>query len=566
MKSRVRWVVAGVLLLALAVGSALALTSTQEPHADAKPASLSTLPTLSLTPSATTGSSSDQPAPAGSTSRSTATPVAFGARYRSPDGVVVEVTHIRRFKQPTATKGITKGTAVQVLSIRVVNGTPSQLPMSGSASMTYGPSQHRAVRLRGHGYSWSGTLPPGATTTRQLGFAVPQGYLDQATLRLWFAQGRTPVTFTGSLGYSPSDGAVFNDPTGTKADQLRITHQIERSIDGAGPGSTIRIAQYSFDIESTAQKLVAAHKRGVQVQMIVDQHNHVVTRQTKTLIKLLGENRTKKNFLVRCGASCMSNRPSTMHAKYYLFSSVGSSRFVSMVSSANITHTNSRGSWNELQTIVGNATLYGSLTRYFKDMSRDGNDRNYYRTTTSGPYTLYLFPRAARHTVLLLEALDGVSCSGAAPGYGKGGHTVLRVTMYSWRGPRVDVAKKLWSLHDHGCDVQVILNSGRTDLNIRRVLTRNSAQHGAMKVYDAWVDRDHNNVADRYMHEKGLTINGVWSGRPDTKVVYSGSQNFAPLSTTDNNEVMLRHFDDATYDAYAKNFDYVRRHGTHRIR
>jgi phosphatidylserine/phosphatidylglycerophosphate/cardiolipin synthase-like enzyme len=94
------------------------------------------------------------------------------------------------------------------------------------------------------------------------------------------------------------------------------------------------------------------------------------------------------------------------------------------------------------------------------------------------------------------------------------------------------------------------------------VLTRPTAEHGKIWIGDAWVDRNGNNVAERYMHQKGITINGVWSGQPNTKVVYSGSQNFAPASTTDNNELILRHFSDAVYDAYSANFAHIRKQGT----
>jgi phosphatidylserine/phosphatidylglycerophosphate/cardiolipin synthase-like enzyme len=218
-----------------------------------------------------------------------------------------------------------------------------------------------------------------------------------------------------------------------------------------------------------------------------------------------------------------------------------------------------------MQTIVGNATLYKSLTRYFIDMAPDANDRNYYRTTTSGLIKLYFFPRAEKHRVLLLTALDRVSCSGAAAGYGKDGRTVVQVTMYSWRVPRIDIAEKLWELHDKGCEVQIILNRGRADLAVKQVLARRSAKHGVMDLYDAWVDRNGNNVAERYMHQKGITISGAWNGRPAVKLVYSGSQNFAPLSTAHNNELVLRRLDDATYDAYAKNFRYAAKKGAYRF-
>ena len=535
------------------------------------PTASSTTSTSPAPPPPASGRQPPQTDPASPRDTTTPHPVGFRTAYAYPDGVSVKVTKIRRTQaagrlRTTTRHSVKQGSPIQVLLVRITNGSDHPLDVTAHAAMRYGPKNHKAPEIRnGDAAALSGSLPTGASRTGKLTFAVPTKHLHQATLRLSWTASHSPAVFSGSLGYTPSNGVLFNDPTGSKADQLRITRHIERSIDGAPPGSTIRIVQYSFDIESAAKKLVAAFERGVHIQMIVDQHDQIVTKQTTTLIDLLGSNRKKNSFLVRCGASCMSNRVSTMHAKYYLFSQVGSAKMVSMVGSANITHTNSKGSWNDMQTFVGDAVLYDSLRRYFNDMAPDHNNRNYYRTTTSGPVTLYFFPRAKKHRVLLLQALDGVTCSGAAPGYGKNGHTVVQVTMYSWRVPRIDIAKKLWRLHDAGCRVQIILNRSRTDLAVKQVLARRSAKHGVMDLYDAWVDRNGNNVAERYMHQKGITISGVWNGRPDAKVVYSGSQNFAPLSTTDNNELVLRKVDDATYDAYARNFRYAVQHGTRRL-
>ena len=81
---------------------------------------------------------------------------------------------------------------------------------------------------------------------------------------------------------------------------------------------------------------------------------------------------------------------------FYLFSVAGKKRYVSMISSANITHTNSKSSWNDIQTVAGDAAVYNSLKRYFKDMAPDKNRRNYFRQTRSGLSELYFFPRAQR--------------------------------------------------------------------------------------------------------------------------------------------------------------------------
>jgi hypothetical protein len=291
--------------------------------------------------------------------------------------------------------------------------------------------------------------------------------------------------------------------------------------------------------------------------MIVDQHEGVVTPETRRLIRALGKNRHHKSFLVRCKASCMSSRTSAMHAKFYLFSRVGNTRRMSMISSANITHTNSGSSWNDIQTIADSPVVYDSLVKYFKDMAPDKNRPHYYRKTATGPYELFFFPRGRKdggRTAVLSRVLDHVSCKGTAPGFGtKDGHTIIRVGMYSWTSDRIDIARKLWNLHNKGCKVQIVYNSGRTSSPITYTLLRHSKKHGQLSLHDAWRDRNLNNSPERYMHEKMLTINGVWSGR-NTKVVYAGSQNFTPNATLDNNDLIFRNSTPAIYDEYAKNF------------
>jgi phosphatidylserine/phosphatidylglycerophosphate/cardiolipin synthase-like enzyme len=193
-------------------------------------------------------------------------------------------------------------------------------------------------------------------------------------------------------------------------------------------------------------------------------------------------------------------------------------------------------------------------------MLKDKTDRDYYRTTTSGKYKLYLYPgpaKSAGRTIALTDVLDNVTCTGAAEGYGKRGRTVIRVATYSWTSPRLDLAERLWSLHNKGCKVDVIYNSARASRVVTNTLLRKSAKYGTMPVFDAFVDRNWNDRPELYMHHKVLAISGVWFGRPNTKVTYTGSQNFTGNATVDNNDIVFRIKDNATYDAYDRNLDYI---------
>jgi phosphatidylserine/phosphatidylglycerophosphate/cardiolipin synthase-like enzyme len=493
--------------------------------------------------------------------RTSAGVVTFPQTFTYTDGVRVQVTKIKRSERTKKdiAVGVKRGAPVQTLTVRVTNGSAAPLSLTQVlAAMNYG-GKHKVAPVvrRGTPKPMVAILLPGRALTGTFSFAVPQKSIHNATLRLTIDPNHSPAVFTGSLGYSPGNGSVFNDPNSSTARQNAIINHIERSIEGAPKGSTIRIAQYSFDVKQSADKLLAAHRRGVHIQMIVDQHEDLVTSETRRLMNALGTKKKHRSFLVRCKASCMSSRTSAMHAKFYLFSQVGNSRYVSMISSANITHTNSGSSWNDIQTVVGNKVIYDSLAKYLKDMAPDKNRPGYFHTVASGPYQLWFFPRGRGHggrSALLTGVLNKVTCTGAAPGFGtKEGHTIVRVGMYSWTSDRIDIARKLWKLHNKGCKVQIIYNSGRTSSRISFALLKHSKKYGQLSLHDAWRDRNHNNSPEQYMHEKDLMINGVWNGH-NTKVVYAGSQNFTPNATLDNNDLIFRNSTPSTYDAYAENF------------
>ena len=133
--------------------------------------------------------------------------------------------------------------------------------------------------------------------------------------------------------YTPSAGTVFNNPKGSRAKQRAIITEIERAIDASAPGSTIRLAMYLFDLQSTANSLIAAHKRGVHVQVLLDDGE--TSKPYKDLRHALSNDKTKDSYIFRCKRGCMASVRSVQHAKFYLFTQVGDAQRVSMVSSAN---------------------------------------------------------------------------------------------------------------------------------------------------------------------------------------------------------------------------------------
>ena len=363
--------------------------------------------------------------------------------------------------------------------------------------------------------------------------------------------------------YTPSAGTVFNNPKGSTAKQRAIITEIERAVNASEPGSTIRMAMYLFDLQSTANSLIAAHKRGVHVQLLLDDGE--TSNPYKDVRHALGNDKTKSSYIFRCKRGCMASVRSVQHAKFYLFTQVGDAQRVSMVSSANPYTGNTSKSWNDIHTIIGDQKIWDSLNLYFTDMLKDKTNYNYYRTTESGKYTLYFFPRTpapGTSGVPQLSALKQVKCTGVANGYGLNGRTTIRVAMWGWTKWRTDVAKQLWKLHDQGCNVYVILNKKRVGEKVFQALLKRSSKHGVMRVYDAWYDKNHNGAAELYMHQKLVTINGNFNGDSGAKVLFTGSQNFTDEGNRVNNELLMKINDDSTLDRYVVNLNYIRDHHT----
>lgn len=361
--------------------------------------------------------------------------------------------------------------------------------------------------------------------------------------------------------YRVDPGLIFNNIKGSKAQQEAILRHVHAAIDNAPRGSRIRIAQYLFDIQSSADKLLEAHKRGVGVQMLIDDNGP--SAQTTQVRKALGTDQTKRSYVATCKRGCMSSQRSVQHAKFFLFSRSGESENVSMISSANLYTGNTYTSWNNVHTLVGDTKVYGALNRYFDDMRKDKDNPNYYRTVTSGDHKLYFFPSAGKDP--FVDILQNVRCTGAAPGYGNKGRTVIRVAQWGWSAARLEIARQLWRLHDKGCIVQVLYNNGEVGPRVPKELLRKSKKYGVMRVDNAQIDTGGKPGPDVYLHHKVLAISGVWFNRPNTKVVYTGSQNFSGPGLRQNNEVTVRIKGAAVHDAYVRNIDHIRKDWSERV-
>ena len=112
--------------------------------------------------------------------------------------------------------------------------------------------------------------------------------------------------------------ALFNDPFGSEAEQYALIRHIDARIDGADRGATVRLAAYSFAMPSTAQALLRAHRRGVHVQVVVDDRS-TTWKSVRNLQGRLGTDPGRRSFVQVCQSSCRGTT-GNQHAKFVTIS------------------------------------------------------------------------------------------------------------------------------------------------------------------------------------------------------------------------------------------------------
>lgn len=358
--------------------------------------------------------------------------------------------------------------------------------------------------------------------------------------------------------WQPEQGGHFNSPWGDRAAKFRIERQIVTAIRHAHRGSYVRIAVYSFDRMNVAKALVDAHRRGVHVQVI---HNdHLFTPAMKTLRKALGTNRGRKSWDYICDTGCRSVH-GVMHDKIYLFSHTGAARNVVMTGSANLTLNAAVHQFNDLLVQRRAPALTQHLLRLFWQLRRDRTAKPLFRHEELRRYQLWIMPRV-RTTAKndpVMRILDKVTCRGARGATGSHGRTKVRVSMHSWNGARgAYLARKLRFLYARGCDVRVMWALGGA--KVKRVIGKPTPLGRVPRRADGYnTDCDVLQQVDKYSHQKYFTISGRYDGDRSASLVFTGSSNWTAQGIS-GDEMILRASGAALVKDWNTNFNFIWRH------
>ncbi|MFI6790702.1 phosphatidylserine/phosphatidylglycerophosphate/cardiolipin synthase family protein [Nonomuraea sp. NPDC050383] len=350
----------------------------------------------------------------------------------------------------------------------------------------------------------------------------------------------TPVT----------SGAVFNQPVG--GDPAALVRELCGLVRQAPAASRIQLAHFVMSGAAGtgfADELISAHRRGVDVQVILDGD----TRGAGVAGRLsaeLGTDTSAGSWVHVCTgppsggtAACIGDKG--QHNKFYLFSRTGDVSDVVVQSSANLTDLNSSTYWNNLVVLPGNKRLFAAYSGYFADLAAERKNLDYYRvTTTGGPggsVRAHFFPRAGTDagTDPIVDYLGKVSCRGG---------TTIRVGMSEWDTYRIAIPEKLRSLAAQGCTVRIVY--GIMDEEVKslllaepRIELRTLGDGGALP---------------GRVHSKYLLVEGSFDGDRDARWVFTGSHNYNETSLRRNDETLLRLNDRSVYRQYVDNFERMR--------
>ena len=368
-----------------------------------------------------------------------------------------------------------------------------------------------------------------------------------------------------AVAYAPSDGPIFNRPKGKEQARFHIINHVERAISHTHRGATILISTFLMDRRVTADRLIAAHRRGVHVKVIMD--DGIDSRPSRRLARVLGKNQKKKSFAVFCHNSCRGTR-GQMHSKYYAFSSTGRSRNVVMVSSANLNNGGARLGWNDLVTVTRKPSFYKKFRRIHKQMARDRPVQPpgaRHVVHKSGRFTSQFLPKPGvrRATDPVYKAMSRIHCRGVRRGAGRRGRTAVNVSMFWWSGERgMYLARRLLALRRDGCIISVTY--GAPSNKVAAVLRR-AAWRGRIALYDSREHRNNDGKVDLRVHTKYMLVNGHYGRDRSSWQVITGSANWVSGSLTGGDEVMLKIASRPAYVRYIANYNDVRQHGARKI-
>ena len=247
-------------------------------------------------------------------------------------------------------------------------------------------------------------------------------------------------------GRPDAGGAPFRAPSGVllarpaSPEEDNKTLQVFLDLVGHTPAEErIRILAHSFSFVPAAEELIAAHRRGVEVQVVVDRGVSGDWKAPALLRAELGTDRRAASYIYFA--------PGDLHQKTWSFTRTGTSRNVVLVGSMNLTYQSAR-QYTDVISYVGRRDVRRAFDRRFLDVVRTLPDVSAMGPVRLGRDRAWFFPGYDRASDPVLRQLAAVPAPGAR----------IRVVMYAWLDARgLALAQLLGDKAAAGADVEVVL-------------------------------------------------------------------------------------------------------------
>ncbi|MDQ6522867.1 phospholipase D-like domain-containing protein [Nocardioides sp. LHD-245] len=356
--------------------------------------------------------------------------------------------------------------------------------------------------------------------------------------------------------YVAKPGITFNHPF-RNGKRGKIHRRIVKALKNAPAGATVRVITWNFDSPYLARKFIDAHNRGVSVQIIMSRglarsQGGNPARSYPMMLRAFARGEKKRpeglrSWIRTCKQTCRGKRGS-MHSKLMLVSRSGATNWIVMQGSGNFTGAAAVQQFNDWTTVTENKELYDGWMQMWDQATQD---RNFPAMRfTVGNITTMFAPHKG-NVDPALSVLNKVQCTGATNT--PDGRTKVRIANAVWgeeRGARI--ARKARQLDRAGCDVEIVFMMMQR--RIRGILRGMRAKQ-MVYIYGEEADK----FKDRYVHMKGLAVQGNVDGRGDGNVVLSSSENWTRLGWHSDEENIIIRGDAAMTAKYVKHVDMIYR-------
>ncbi len=317
----------------------------------------------------------------------------------------------------------------------------------------------------------------------------------------------------------------FSSPaTHGGSDPAVVKHFID-IFKSAGPGDSLRIAMFRWDIPATTKALVAAQRRGAHVEIVADA-DMTTKRAGQQVISQIESGDPMPGNVVVCKGACLpwsgsGPAPPSQDVNHlkYLLAEIGGQK--SLITSSSNFEGRQYSQVNSL-TRVYNDDLYAFGMQYFQRLRAQswtvgGVTWTDKRKSFAGPPSAKVYPR---HGDLVVDTLKSAHCA-------KGMNTInIMIAVVQ----RYDVRTQIGRLAKEGCKIRIVTT---------RDLIENWLQSPFRLPDGRLVDLDNGRVRTIITHDKVYAIHAKIHGK-ERYVVVTGTSNTTCGGLLYNDELMLR--------------------------